>query len=649
MPYLKNKDADLTDLKDYFLNTDTLHGLEEDTLRAELIAHLKARNSYADPAAECNARIGANETARNTALASAAKSAMEKAEEEKIYASLITQYHNDLNLLETEADKLVGDAVKWAKELETIESELNGVVPPTGESYTLDVGAAKNAAFNVLRTARKPVFGSLEDAITANDYENNRTVSDCLGQLENILGNSPSLRDIFNNKSKIRPIIDTLKNVKNTLKNEAKSEINTDFEKYGKERTEMENKYVAAFQELAEYAAPAADINQSLRNVFEVYGKELLSDQAAFESESIYQNLLAAYVSFEAEKIYHIDISNEINAINADFQVAQDEGNINDMKHATDRMNSLKGRVNSAKRRALPEMKNDLKDWYRYVVMSSELDPSANPDEFKWFMFDSAGAIADNHNVSTYGGGGLGFFHDLLDDAYFESLTGGDYANIGELRKDVVKKHKAASSWLDRFMHPVKNNHIGVDEILLWGIYNSITESDRENIADEITARWNAVTSLGPASSLENIKSAYQSAEALGRELNADAKYWTQRKKRGYEKLDDEVNKAAGFSYRTVDRIWDVVRTVFKGHSKDVPELGKESKDAEYDVDKTAIDPKWHPHAQLLLGSAGAAIATYLITSTLWNSLTSGKSLSDELPEILKEFGIAFGVMKLFE
>lgn len=623
--------GDRAALKDYFFTNPHIQTVSEDELKLELLEYIHTHLIAYNQVSRNNQRVlRDSQNELNTILTTPTvglshDDVRRLREREVLYTGRTSRAEAALNSLENETENLAQNTTNWAKGLKETQNKLYGI---TG-LYGVNIDASKNQAFKDARNVRRGAMtpSNLKKDIAMTDYGNDPEVQNYVAQLLTAV-DPDSLQDIDEKRQAISPILTELTNRLNTYTQEADREVNTEFEGYKTKHATIETDFKKEYDDMLKYAAPAPDLNGSLQSIFEKFGPDLLSDQhTGFENDDDFQTVLNAYIADET----NIDISTRLSSFEALFRHASQTGNLADKNAVVDAMKSFKRKIESSKGRAQRKMKNDVQDWYRYVVMGSSLDdPFAIKDEFNFYTFNASDdKLAENHKVGTYASGGIGFFRNLMYDTYISWLTDGDYGGIKQLKNGVVEKHRRASK---RFSGPPpSDSKIGVDEILIWGMHNAITESHRKNIVSEIITHWNAVTWLDSTATLEDIRRTYNAASRLGEEINNDAKYWTTRKKAGYDKMDDKVNEASSWTFAAIDKL--------RGYaSRKIPIFGRREED--YDVDAiSAIEPQWRPDLQLLLYGSAALIGTGLTISAIKKALMSG-----QFAEVIKEIGIATGV-----
>lgn len=493
-----------------------------------------------------------------------------------------------------------------------------------------------NAAGDLQENSLANIYSALTTAVgqTPLVIPGTAVVGNTVQDIRNYLFLNPTER------KQIKTALDSIK--VDNIHSKVREKIDNSVKLKTEELNGINNTYTTALNTLSSYRAPQTGINQSLKSVFKKYGQDLLTDtHAGSETDEDYQALLKAYVVSDIEnrrrsaaENAQYTLLNEINGIVTIF--TNPNAKLQDKKTASNNAKKLSDEITSSKARATKAMKQDLKKWYRYVAMDSTMDnPFLHKGEFKWSMFGQNDSLVENHDPKTYAQAGLLYFYET-----FINSPQGQVTDVNALQKQIVEKHKKASSLWERGIFSIfgdkKNYNIGVGEALKLGLGYAVTKSHRDNIRTLIESQYTAVTSLAPNASLDTIRQTYNTASMLGNEINDDAAFWTEHTDLGYEELDNEVNKQSGFSYRVVDTLWDFARKHLS--------IGGVEPSKQHDVDVTAIAPKSHPHAQLLFGSAGAAITAYLAAKTLWNGALSG-----DIKEVIKELGLIAGFHFLTE
>lgn len=573
-----------------------------------------------------------------------------------------------LTALDNEVEDISKVAAKDALALTKLEADYKAykAFRETSNSNIPDIDAFKDAVYSTAqsmgRDAHK-VISAYSKVLAQEDYAIDDDVIDDLDALDGLiaLGANP-LEVINSNKSAFELAIGRLKAKKDAYEKLEGNEISTTgFTEYETKHKAVDDEFKNSYRELtAHLNAPTADLDGSLKNLFGLLGEEILTNDASLDDEADFTTMVNAYIKDYLDSHHrlvgglarrpHIDpsyIEETIGDILHNYGVAVASGDLDGKKAALDNVKSFKKELDGARKASVRSAKKDIKRWYKQVMLDSDLDnPLNHTGEYTWSMFDANGKIVENHDKNTYAGAGLGFFRNLMNNVYIRNITNGTYDSIEALKEKVVTKHKAASSWLFRLGHKVPNKKIGVDEVLLWGLYNAIEESSKDNIQDLIRTRWDAVMHLNNRSTLAEIRHTYDLAADLGDELNDDAMSWTLRTNEGYAEMDNKVNEFAG--YKAVDKFWDFVNKGLKGAG---------IKGGNYEkVDETAIKPLYHPNAQKIVGTLGALGLGYFTLDALLTIISSKKSFFDKfnglfgaVAEGTKEAGISAIMFKLME
>lgn len=549
------------------------------------------------------------------------------------------EHEKIVDLIDDELYAIVGDLVKTKVDpILELEKLYNEAISATPATTNLD--AASNAIAVSPRYAK---------SILKNDAVKNLTD----GEVHDIIEYLANIRHILPaNFRTLAPVGDSVRKYlfeisedeRNNLCSQlslidrtgAETQIRTDLEakvdENTTELTKVKTEYNETYKELESHINVVVDINGSLQNIFQNLGEDILSDDTALDGELDFNVLVNKYISEDLQKRHAIVpdyLSSVVRDINRSYTAA---ATLVDKKMALSRAKNVKEEVTKAQKSVAKRVKKDIKNWYRYVALdSAQFDnPDNHTGEFKWSMFDEKGNIVDDHVIGRYASAGLGFFQNLSDSAYIRYLTDGAYESIKELETGIVKKHKSLKA-------------IGVNEALLWGLSHAITKSHKKNITHEIEEKYDAILDLDDTSSLFEIRTAYNNAANLGKELNHDAIQWTYRSSVGYDKLDNQLNRElCGWNYKLIDTGRDWLKKLSIFTKKETPNLGR-SRTEGYDVDLTAFEPIKNPTLKSLSVLLGGTVVAYEAIEHIGKALSEKGGIGEIFKEILLFGGLTAG------
>ncbi len=553
------------------------------------------------------------------------------------------------NEVKSVADEFITETIEPAFNLKKTYDKIKGY-ETIGESVPEFLESEKNRILT-----HDEFEGAFEQETTAEKLRNNYAKLKLeVGRRRYELADEVSRKDLLTNKEQLKKLQEVIKYVGiDKLGERATGEINAKVAEGREELNKTNDEYNGLKKELnVFFSAKEKGLDEQFRSLAITYGYNKLrglGTESIETKDEDYKEITTALIKKEAREeemagnanyiARYIQIIRGINPRNPQQRMSKSAA-IKELKRLKTDLASIESRVKI-------QLDKDLKSIYQHVLACSEFDSTAL-GVGEGYMILSEHEILQDEGVMADGSHGetglLRYFKDYVGKAEEIGFWGGLWEkgkslvsrrepqktkvkitrtpkiDIKKIEHEVVRKHKHATY---RNLDDIKEEDlISIKEIMELGMGLAV----RENNKKKIELAVNAIKSLNSNSDIDCIYKTYLTAASLGSKINRDAREWTEVRGDEFSRMDDYINRKAGFTYRIKDTAIDTMEGLFDRAGLGTEKIRDLGGSVNWDFHRTAIKPNTYAPVMVALAGLGGLVALWGIL----NKSATGEPLTRE-------------------